>query len=131
MKYAAKVLDTIENAPGTWNSLNVGVFELFDDAREEQIGQYVRNYGRLYDTFFPFEQNGKYFALYSPDYTATRIMELPSCRDIGGEEPHSWGFCPVDFFVPTFIEQEQSNNDQALFGETKFVRVNNPEQKDL
>jgi hypothetical protein len=27
-------------------------------------------------------------------------MELPSCKDIGGEEPHTNGFCPVDFYVP-------------------------------
>jgi hypothetical protein len=33
-------------------------------------------------------------------------MELPSCRDIGGEEPNSWGFCPVDFYVPCYADLE-------------------------
>ena len=28
-------------------------------------------------------------ALFAPDYMATRIMELPSCRDLGGEAPLS------------------------------------------
>ena len=30
--------------------------------------------------------NGKWYALYSKDYTATRVMSLPDCRDLGGEE---------------------------------------------
>jgi len=74
---------------------------IFDNGVE--IGQYMRNYPRFGPkTFEPFELNGKWFALYSPNYTATRVMSLPDCRDIGGEEPHSHGFCPVDLFVPRF-----------------------------
>ena len=64
-----------------------------------KIGEYERNYYCMYDTFFPFEQNGKEYALYSLDYTATRVMELPSCKDICGEEGDSIGFCPVEFYV--------------------------------
>jgi hypothetical protein len=41
-------------------------------------------------------------------------MELPSCRDIGGEEPHSAGFCPVDFFVPSYILEEHKSPDGRI-----------------
>lgn len=66
----------------------------------EQVGVYKRNYGAFYNTFWAFPLRGKWFALYSSDYTATRVMSLPDCKDIGGEKPDSFGFCPVDLFVP-------------------------------
>jgi hypothetical protein len=31
-------------------------------------------------------------------------MELPSCKDIGGEEPSAGGFCPVEYFIPEIVE---------------------------
>ena len=99
MKFTAKALSNFEYSPGGWRGLKVGVFQVENDI-EEQIGEYERNYGSFFDTFFHFQKDGKDFALYSPHYTVTRIMELPSCRDIGGEEPNSYGFCPVDYFVP-------------------------------
>jgi hypothetical protein len=71
---------------------------LFDGAR---IGGYERNYSSLYNTFVPFmTADGAAYALYSRDYTATRVMSLPDCVDLGGEESDSYGFCPVDYFVP-------------------------------
>lgn len=87
--------EKIENAPGTWNSLQCTV--LGDGSR---VGEYKRNYSSLYRSFFPFTQDGKDYALYSPHYTASRVMELPSTKDLAGEEPASFGFCPVEFFVP-------------------------------
>lgn len=36
---------------------------------------------------------------YAPDYTATRVMSLPACEDLGGENPDAGGFCPVDYWV--------------------------------
>lgn len=113
--YTARVLDTIQNQPGSWQSLRVGVF-----ADGKHIGEYIRNYSAFYRTFFPFAQNGKDYALYSPDYTGTRIMELPSCKDIGGEERSGSGFCPVDYFVPTYME--------LMFDEA--LRLNNPDEKE-
>lgn len=65
-----------------------------------KIGEYKRNYSIMYDTFYPFFLDGKYYALYSPNYTTTRIMSLPDCKDLGGEEPHSNGFCPTGYYVP-------------------------------
>jgi len=83
--------------PGVWATLNVEVIRLSDNA---VVGSYARNYSTMMRTFFAFARNGREFALYSPDYTGTRIMGLPSCLDLGGEERAGGGFCPVDYFVP-------------------------------
>jgi len=99
IKYIAKVIEEIENAPNHWTGLRVGIFEIRNGV-EEQVGEYIRNYPNLYRTFYHFRKDDKDLALYAPHYTATRIMELPSCRDIGGEEPSAGGFCPTDFYVP-------------------------------
>ena len=134
MKYVAKVLNEIDNGKNYWKYLNVGVFKVENDV-EEQIGEYKRNYSSLYNTFYHFQKDGKDFALYSPDYTVTRIMELPSCRDIGGEEPSAGGFCPTDYFVPTYIEQETSWETVSargkIGGDASIRRLNNPSEKDL
>ena len=134
MKYVAKVLSEIDNGANYWKYLNVGVFKIENEV-EEQIGEYKRNYHNLFNTFFHFQKDGKDFALYSPDYTVTRIMELPSCKDIGGEEPNAEGFCPTDYFVPTYIEQERVwetiSAKGKIGGNTSRKRLNNPEKDDL
>ena len=81
-----------------WNYLLV---EILDSAEEKRLGHYVRNYSSLYDTFYPFKTtSGKEYALYSKDYTATRVMSLPDCKDVGGEDFHAMGFCPTGYYVP-------------------------------
>lgn len=95
MNYSAKVIESIETKPGCWNYLKIGVF--LDDIK---IGEYVRRYSSFYNTFCPFELNGKWYALYSADYTTTRVMTLPQCEDLCGQKPDTFGFCPVDFYVP-------------------------------
>jgi hypothetical protein len=70
---------------------------------DKTIGSYERNYPAFgEETFAPFAVDGQWYALYSPDYTGTRLMALPSCKDLGGEEPASNGFCPVELFVPRY-----------------------------
>jgi hypothetical protein len=91
------------------------------------IGSYGRNYGTHFSTFHPFTKNGKDYALYSPDYTATRIMELPSCKDLGGEEPGSYGFCPVDYYVPSYIDREWVDSDDKKH----LHRIHDPKPEDL
>jgi len=87
-----------ENRPGAWNSTVVEIF--MDGVR---IGGYVRNYpGHAEATFEPFMLEGRWYALYSPDYTTTRVMSLPECADIGGEERDACGFCPVELYVPAY-----------------------------
>lgn len=124
--YTARVVRKIENDLGTWNSIEVGVFRT-EGENEEQIGSYTRNYSSLFNTFCPFRRNDKDYALYSPDYTATRIMDLPSCRDLGGEERSGAGFCPVDFYVPSYVEREYVTLDDKVFK----GRVNEPKPEDL
>lgn len=91
----------IKNGPGFWDFQEVTVWEMGKDGRpNREVGKYERNYGSLYHTFLPFTLGDKEYALYSPKYTATRLLELPSCQDLGGEEDGAFGFCPVDYFVP-------------------------------
>ena len=126
ISYTARVIKELENSPGTWDCLEVGVFKV-DGETETQIGSYKRNYPDLYSTFFHFRKGEKDYALYSPDYTVTRILELPACKDIGGEEPATMGFCPTEFFVPSYIEREYLD----LKDEVHRYRVNEPSQKEL
>ena len=108
--YSARVLSEVHYRPGAWHGLRVGVFR-HDGSAEVQVGEYERNYPSLLRTFAPFRAGDRELALYSPDYTCTRLLELPSCRDLGGEEPADGGFCPVDFFVPYFIDLEYRVGD--------------------
>lgn len=111
--YTAKILKTCEYSPGGWEGLRVGIY-LVSPEGEKQIGEYTRNYHTFYRTFYPFKKGDKDYALYSPNYAVTRVMELPSCKDIGGEEPHSAGFCPVDFFVPSYVMKEYKLQDGRI-----------------
>jgi hypothetical protein len=121
VRYTARVIETIKHPPGRWNTLKVGVFRV-EGEQEEQVGEYGRNYSSLYRTFCAFQKDGKDYALYSPHYTATRVMELPSCRDLGGEEPHSYGFCPVDYYVPAYVFLES----RTSAGKPYQYRINEP-----
>lgn len=96
-RYYAKIRQEIETKAGSWNSL---VVEVIRNADQTVVGTYRRNYPQLFRTFHPFVVDGRDLAFYSPDYTATRVMELPACRDIGGETRTGAGFCPVDYYVP-------------------------------
>jgi len=98
--YSAKVLEKLNNV-----TIKVGVFRA-EGEKQEQIGEYERNYPSLFNTFCYFSRGDKEYALYSRNYSATRVMELPNCRDLGGEEPSNGGFCPTDFYVPSYIELE-------------------------
>jgi len=124
--FRAEIIGKVQNRPGTWNSIQVGVFRC-DGENKEQVGEYKRNYPNLLNTFFHFRQNDKDYALYSPDYTASRIMELPTCKDLGGEESNAAGFCPADFYVPCYIERESID----LKGKVHRYRVNEPDARDL
>lgn len=104
-KYKIRPLHGADYPPKDRMGGRVGIY-LAEDGKEEFLGEYERNYSSLFNTFFPFHLNGKDLALYSADYTTTRIMELPSCRDLGGEDRDEMGFCPVDYFIPTYVDQE-------------------------
>jgi len=109
----------IKKGPKYWDYLKCDIWQ----KDKAIIGSYERNYHALYDTFHPFEQDGKHYALYSKDYTSTRIMSLPDCKDLGGEERNQWGFCPVDFYVPVVDKSEEEDEcfDTSDFGKFGFV----------
>lgn len=124
--YFARVLGEIHYRPGAWNGVRVGVFRRSGDD-ERQIGEYERNYPSLFDTFHPFRANDRDLALYSPHYTGTRLLELPSCRDIGGEESSPDGFCPVEFYVPRYVDVEIRVDD----GAARRFRKQAPKPEDI
>lgn len=126
-KYWAEVLKPIENAPGTWNSLQVGVFTL-KDGKPEKVGEYKRNYHSLMDTFCWFTVAGKDYALYSPDYSSTRIMSLSDCKDLGGEDRAAHGFCPTDYYIPCFDEYEFDKSEDKRLSGHKY-RVYEPDEE--
>jgi len=106
--YEGRVVSKIDNSKGCWKSLNVGVFEIIkqgDQKIETQIGEYNRNYSSLMDTFCPFKLGNSWYALYSKHYMYTRVMSLPDCKDLGGEEDsnveYKNHFCPMEYYVPT------------------------------
>jgi hypothetical protein len=104
-------ISTVQNAPGTWNSLEVTVYR-----NGTEIGRYLRNYSNYgATTFYPFMAGGEWYALYSASYTATRAMKLHEDRieDWCGELPSSTGFCPVEFYVPRYIHSKHSANIQG------------------
>lgn len=94
--------------PGCWNYLIVSIHQVNDDGVDSVVGSYERQYSSMGDTFFPFEQSGKWYALYSANYEATEVMELPSCKNIATLKT---GFCPVAFYVPG---KEAFNTDGSM-----------------
>lgn len=91
---------SIENKPGVWNSTKVSIYK-----SDTLIGEYLRNYPNYaQETFYPFSVGEEWYALYSAEYTATRVMKLHDDRieDWCGEEASSTGFCPVEIYVPRY-----------------------------
>ncbi|MBZ0316223.1 MAG: hypothetical protein K8L91_07390 [Anaerolineae bacterium] len=111
----------------TWDGLRVGVFRI-EGGREEQVGEYIRQYRVLFDTFCHFMSDGKDYALYSPNAYETHLMELPSCRHLGEEQFEGLEFCPVAYYVPTFVEVHVTNSHS---GKIERQRLNQPKPDDF
>jgi hypothetical protein len=89
-----------DNGEGYWNSVSVEI--LFNGIA---IGSYIRHYpSYTIETFHPFLYRSEWFALYSSNYTATRVAKLSpdNFEDWCGEDGHSHGFCPTAFYVPRY-----------------------------
>lgn len=97
--YSVKKIKDIDNGKGYWGYVEVGIFD-----GDNQIGSYIRNYPGHDNTFYPFQLNDKWYAIYSKDYMYSRVMELPSCKDIAWEDDKNTKyenhFCPVEYYVP-------------------------------
>jgi len=92
MSYSIEV-DPVDHGPGYWKTQIVTILK-----DGEPIGNYEYAYSGT-PPWLPFSQNGQDYALYAEHYTVTSVMALPSCEKIAGEEPSTWGFCPVEFTV--------------------------------
>ena len=125
IRYSARAIGKIEYEPDTLNGLRVGVFRS-DGESEQQVGGSHETIPTCTERSTTLK-DGKDYALYSHDYTTTRVMELPSCRDIGGEEPDDDGFCPVDFYVPRYVEAEYLDPEDKAHR----IRINEPGDRDL
>lgn len=98
-----------ENA-AYWDKLKVTIWQEQDNGIQKEIGNYTRNYSSYgISTFHPFKIKDQWYALYSKDYTCTRVMTLPDCKDWCGEEPNSFGFCSVEYYIPEFQETPLDN----------------------
>ena len=86
----------VETAPSYGNTLDIEILNETQDV----IANYSRNYGALMQTFEPFRQGDRLFALISTDYTATSVLDLATGKIIASEPPDPGGFCPVGFYVP-------------------------------
>ena len=102
------------NRPGTWDSTVVEVFRRTRTrAAVEKICEYERNYSLL-QTFEPFRQGTRDFALISRDYIMTAVLDLATGNVIAEETeasnvPHGYGFCPVGFYVPDWWDVNEGS----------------------
>lgn len=106
VEYSARVLEKVETKPGCWNYNKIGIFH-----NDQQIGEYIFNYLSWKESlFYPFKKDEKWFALYSKHYMYTRVMSLPDCVDLGGEDaantPYAEHFCPTGYFVPKLYQSD-------------------------
>ncbi|MDQ3037801.1 MAG: hypothetical protein M3Y87_35735 [Myxococcota bacterium] len=120
-KYSVETEKVAAEKKGTRSSLRVHVVRHDDDGTKERVGSYDRNYTAMYQTFWPFTQREKEYALISKDYTATAVIALPSCEVVAAEAHRSWGFCPVDFYVPGPDPEDDEPTIDRVGGQFGFV----------
>ena len=100
---------TIKNSPGTWNSSKVSIYR-----DEHLIGEYIRNDSdRGIETFYPFTSNNDWYALYSANYAAIRVMKLHTdyIEDWCGETGTENGFYPAEFYIPRYHQIRDDDSD--------------------
>jgi len=116
-RYSTRVTTTSE--PHLSKAVRV---EILDGDRV--VATYDRNYAML-QTFEPFRQGDRDFALIAPHYTASSVISLQSGEIIASEEPNSVGFCPVGFYVPDWWDVHPSEPPNVREGhppEEPFLR---------
>jgi hypothetical protein len=88
------------NREGTWDSTIIDVYRRATATLAAQkVASFVRDYAPL-QTFEPFRRGGREYALVSPDYTRTSVLDLTSGEMVAHEEEGDDAFCPVGFYVP-------------------------------
>ena len=108
-----------DDKPGHWGTSVVTIY---------RDGRLIGGYRRLYshygaETFSPFQVDGHWYALYSANYTCTRVLRLheDSIYDWCGEESSPGGFCPVEFYVPqSFSDGFEDDSGWTFDNDTDF-----------
>ena len=103
----------VETEQGRGNTLKIEII----NSANKVVAEYSRNYSAMMQTFEPFRQGKKMFALVSIDYTATSVIDLSTGKIIASEKPDSFGFCPVGFYVPDWWDV---NNGSRLPGSSTW-----------
>ena len=121
--YPVFTAETLDNGPGCWNGTRVAIMQQdSQDGEKKCLGTFDRNYSTNFNDFAVCQKNGRYFALYSPSYSSTRVMEIfPGIgfKDIGGEEKNGEGFCPTDLYIPVLREYV---NEEFHCGPTRKIK---------
>jgi hypothetical protein len=99
--------------PRAWQTVQVEILDtaILNTANadaEQVIASYDRNYAML-QTFEPFRQGERNFALISPDYTMSSVIDLDSGQIVASEAPDAAGFCPVGFYVPDWWDRHDGS----------------------
>lgn len=106
-KYSLKTSKK-KNKPGQWDSILCEIH----NSKGERLGEYIRHYPSFVEsTFFPFQMNGKDYALYSADYNTVSVMSLPDCKPIELKPEcveQLNNFCPVEIYIPRFSDRGDS-----------------------
>lgn len=120
LTYPVKTV-SIPSKPGCWDVTDVTIYKtdikpvnIAEDRintlrykrMATKIGEYQRNYSSFYDTWYPFRQGDKHFALFSRDYQTVEVMSLPDCKIVATGPV---GFCPTHFYVP-FAEEQMTGH---------------------
>jgi hypothetical protein len=111
----------MDNGPGKWKSTKVSVYW-----GEDLIGEYLRNYSSFAEvTFYPFRQDNQWYALYSAEYTALRVMRLHenTIEDWCGQAPSSLGFCPTEVLVPKYNRLSYDFNNNGTIEKNEYFTV--------
>lgn len=90
------------------------------------VASYDRDYPNFYDTFEPFRQGDRAYALIAPSYTATSVIDLRTGEIIASEEPSAGGFCPVGFYVPDWWDVSRPHPQWAPPGSSREDTVIRP-----
>lgn len=91
----------IDNGPDILPSLKVRVSKR-NDTNDIIVCEYIRNHPTFgTNTFYPFKVNNEWFALYSANYTTTRVMKIfdNTVVDWCGLDNN---FCPTEFYIPCY-----------------------------
>ena len=83
------------------------------------IGKYNIPYSQSFDptqlVFCPFKHNNNWYALYSPNKYGTRLLNLTTMKDMGGEPFSKYAFMPKELFVPVgYIRRDSRPKSEPI-----------------